>query len=38
MLALTLDPWMRDVICWVVLIAGAVLLVNAVYREFRNRR
>jgi hypothetical protein len=37
MLAFTLDPWMRDVIFWVTIIAGVVLLVNAVYRNFRNR-
>jgi hypothetical protein len=37
MLALTLDPWMREMLVWVLLIAGVVALVNAVIRNLRNR-
>jgi hypothetical protein len=38
MLALTLDPQTREVLVWVLFIVAVVLMVNAVYRNFRNRR
>jgi hypothetical protein len=38
MLALNLDPRMREVLVWVNIVAGVVIMVIVVYRNFRNRR